>query len=109
MDIKTGRPDHIEDYLTKVRSGQWFGWSDSKNKIYANLIVHDGGSKPSESDCTAGLKALQDAWDLENDSYKSKRRAEYPSIADQLDDMYNNGFDAWKATIKATKDKYPKG
>ena len=109
MDIKTGRPDHIEDYLTKVRSGQWFGWSDSKNKIYANLIVHDGGSKPSESDCTAGLKALQDAWDLENDSYKSKRRAEYPSIADQLDDMYNNGFDAWKATIKTTKDKYPKG
>jgi hypothetical protein len=109
MRLPDGRPDHIEDYLIKVRAGQWFGWSDSKNKIYANLIVHDGGSKPSESDCTAGLKALQDAWDLENDSYKSKRRAEYPSIADQLDDMYNNGFDAWKATIKTTKDKYPKG
>jgi len=108
MDIKTGRPDHIEDYLTKVRSGQWFGWSDSKNKIYANLIVHDGGSKPSESDCTAGLKALQDAWDLENDSYKSKRREEYPSIADQLDDIYHNGIDGWKATIKAVKDKYTK-
>ena len=109
MRIPDGRPDHIEDYLIKVRTGQWFGWSDSKNKIYANLIVHDGGSKPSEADCIAGLKALQDAWDLENDSYKSKRRAEYPSIADQLDDMYNNGFDAWKATIKTTKDKYPKG
>ena len=104
-----GRPNHIEAYLVTVRTGQWFGWSDSKDKIYANLIVHDGGSKPSEADCTAGLKALQDAWDLENDSYKSKRRAEYPSIADQLDDMYNNGFDAWKATIKTTKDKYPKG
>ena len=109
MNFETGRPNHIEDYLMTVRIGQWFGWSDSKDKIYANLIVHDGGSKPSESDCTAGLKALQDAWDLENDSYKSKRRAEYPSIADQLDDMYNNGFDAWKATIKTTKDKYPKG
>jgi len=108
MDILTGRPDHIEDYLVRVRTGQWFGWSDSKNKIYANLIVHDGGSKPTESDCTNGLKALQDAWDLENDSYKSKRRAEYPSIVDQLDDIYNNGIDAWKATIKKTKDKYPK-
>ncbi len=107
MDIN-GRPDHIEDYLITVRTGQWFGWSDSKNKIYANLIVHDGGSKPTESDCTNGLKALQDAWDLENDSYKSKRRAEYPSIVDQLDDIYNNGIDAWKATIKAIKDKYPK-
>ena len=80
-----GRADHIEDYLITVRSGQWFGWSDSKNKIYANLIVHDGGSKPTESDCTNGLKALQDAWDLENDSYKSQRKAEYPSIEDQLD------------------------
>ena len=102
------RPTHIEDYLITVRKGQWFGWSDSKNKVYANLVVHDGGSKPSESDCTNGLKALQDAWDLENDSYKSKRKAEYPSIADQLDDIYHNGIDGWKATIKTTKDKYAK-
>ena len=102
------RPNHIENYLVTVRTGQWFGWSDSKNKIYANLIVHDGGSKPSESDCTNGLKALQDAWDLEHDSYKSNRRKEYPSIADQLDDIYHNGIDGWKATIKTTKDKYAK-
>ena len=103
-----GRPDHIEDYLCGVRTGQWFGWSDSKNKIYANLIVHDGGSKPTEKECTDGLAALQAAWDLENDSYKSQRRAEYPSIEDQLDDIYHNGIDAWKATIKTIKDKYPK-
>ena len=103
-----GRADHIEDYLVTVRTGQWFGWSDSSNKIYANLKVHDGGSKPSEADCTNGLKALQDAWDLENDSYKSKRRAEYPDYATQLDDIYHNGIDGWKATIKAIKDKYPK-
>ena len=63
MDITTGRPNHIEDYLVTVRTGQWFGWSDYKNKVYANLIVHDGGSKPSESDCTNGLSALQTAFD----------------------------------------------
>ena len=102
------KPIHIEDYLVTVRAGQWFGWSDYKNKVYANLIVHDGGTKPSESECIEGLKAMQNAWDLENDSYKSKRATEYPSIADQLDDIYNNGIDAWKATIKAVKDKYPK-
>jgi hypothetical protein len=107
MDIN-GKPNHIEDYLITVRTGQWFGWSDSKNKIYANLVVLDGGAKPSESDCTNGLKALQDAWDLENDSYKSKRRAEYPSVVDQLDDLYHNGIDGWKATIKSVKDKYTK-
>ena len=109
------RPTHIEDYLITVRTGQWFGWSDSKNKIYANLIVHDGGSKPTEADCTNGLKALQDAWDLENDSYKSKRRAEYPKLAEQFDLLYKdivagtvtiNG-DFAKA-IKAVKDKYTK-
>tara|TARA_B000000609_G_C24167998_1_gene348264 strand:+ start:865 stop:1191 length:327 start_codon:yes stop_codon:yes gene_type:complete len=104
------RPAHIEDYLITVRMGQWFGWSDSKNKIYANLIVHDGGTKPSESDCTNGLKALQDAWDLENDSYRSKRKEEYPDIGDQLDDLYKKGAfsDEMAAKIKTVKDKYPK-
>ena len=103
-----GRADHIEDYLCTVRLGQWFGWSDPSNKIYANLIVHDGGSKPTEKECTDGLAALQAAWDLENDSYKSQRRAEYPSIEDQLDTIYHSGVAGWKTTIKTIKDKYPK-
>tara|TARA_A100001388_G_scaffold232382_1_gene185000 strand:- start:47 stop:373 length:327 start_codon:yes stop_codon:yes gene_type:complete len=107
MDLK-GRADHIEDYLVSYRGGQWFGWSDSKNKIYANLIVHDGGSKPTEKECTDGLAALQAAWDAEFNSYKSKRRAEYPSIEEQLDKIYHSGIDAWKIDIKAIKDKYPK-
>ena len=102
------RPIHIEDYLVTVRAGQWFGWSDYKNKVYANLIVHDGGTKPSESECIEGLKAMQNAWDLENDSYKSKRKAEYPSIQEQLDKIYHSGVTGWKTTIKAIKDKYPK-
>lgn len=57
------RPIHIEDYLVTVRKGQWFGWSDSKNKVYANLIVHDGGSKPTEQECIDGLTALQTTFD----------------------------------------------
>ena len=52
MDIN-GRPNHIEDYLAQLHGGQWFGWSDSKNKVYANLVILDSSkSKPSESDCT---------------------------------------------------------
>ena len=43
------------------------------------------------------------------DQYKFDRENEYPSIVDQLDDIYHNGIDGWKATIKAVKDKYPKG
>jgi hypothetical protein len=102
------RPNHIEDYLATVRTGQWYGFSDPTNKIYANLIVHDGGTKPTEKECTDGLATLQATWDLENDSYKSQRKAEYPSIEDQLDDIYHNGVANWKTTIKAIKDKYPK-
>ena len=108
MDFLTGKPNHIEDYLVRVRSGTWFGFSDPSNKIYANLIVHDGGSKPTEKECTDGLAALQAEWELENNSYKSQRRAEYPDLVSQLDDIYHNGIDGWKTTIKAIKDKYPK-
>ena len=102
-----GRADHIEDYLVTVRTGQWFGWSDSKNKIYANLIVHDGGSKPSESDCTAGLAALQAAWDEKNKQYKLERvvgvgtTAGYESIANQLDQLYHDMKDG-KLGVAAT-------
>ena len=48
-----------------------------------------------------------EAW-VDPDEYKYKRASEYPSIVDQLDDIYHNGIDGWKTTIKATKDKYPK-
>ena len=40
--------------------------------------------------------------------YQRSRAAEYPSLADQLDKIYHEGIDAWKAEIKVIKDKYPK-
>jgi len=58
-----GRADHIEDFLVTVRTGQWFGWSDSKNKIYANLIMHKGDTPPTEQECTDGLAQLQADFD----------------------------------------------
>lgn len=42
------------------------------------------------------------------DGILQNRRNEYPSIPDQLDDIYHNGIDGWKASIKLIKDKYPK-
>ena len=102
-----GRADHIEDYLVTVRTGQWFGWSDSKNKIYANLIVHDGGSKPTESDINAGLSAMQSDWDEKNKQYKLERvigvgtTAGYESISNQLDQLYHDMKDG-KLGVAAT-------
>lgn len=40
--------------------------------------------------------------------YQRLRAEEYPSIEDQLDDLYHNGVDGWKASIQSVKDKYPK-
>ena len=107
MDFNTGRPNHIEDYLVELHTGQWFGWSDSKNKVYANLIIHDASKdKPTEQECTDGLAKMQSDFDAL--AYQRNRRSEYPSIVDQLDNIYHNGIDGWKTTIKAIKDKYPK-
>ena len=41
-------------------------------------------------------------------TYTEARAAEYPPLEEQLDKIYHSGVDAWKADIKAIKDKYPK-
>ena len=46
--------------------------------------------------------------DVIQPSYADLRRPEYPPIEDQLDKIYHSGVNAWKAQIKAIKDKYPK-
>jgi hypothetical protein len=66
----------------------------------------DGTTPISKADIQAKQAELQTAYD--NAEYQRKRAKEYPSMADQLDDIYHNGIDAWKATIKTIKDKYPK-
>ena len=66
----------------------------------------NGTTPISKADIEAKQVELQTAYDAKQ--YQRDRVAEYPSIVDQLDDIYHNGIDAWKATIKITKDKYPK-
>ena len=55
------------------------------------------------------LRKEQEQARLDALTYKENRAMRYPSFADQLDDLYHNGIDGWKTTIKAIKDKYPKG
>ena len=66
----------------------------------------NGTTPISKSDIIAKQVELQTAYDAKQ--YQRDRATAYPSMADQLDDIYHNGIDAWKATIKITKDKYPK-
>jgi hypothetical protein len=82
MDIN-GRPNHIEDYLVKLHTGQWFGWSDSKNKVYANLIIHDDSkSKPNESDCTSGLATMQSEYDTAETNAINKKASGKQKLLD---------------------------
>ena len=67
---------------------------------------HNGTTPISKADIEAKMVEVQADYDAKQ--YQRDRVKEYPSMADQLDDIYHNGIDAWKATIKTTKDKYPK-
>ena len=60
----------------------------------------------SKADIQTKINELQVEYDAKE--YQRQRANEYPSMADQLDDIYHNGIDGWKATIKVTKDKYSK-
>lgn len=58
------RPTNIEDFLCSLHDGQWFGWSDSKEKIYSNLVILDKTkTKPTKKECTDGLSKIQDDYD----------------------------------------------
>ncbi|WP_289145031.1 hypothetical protein [uncultured Sphingobium sp.] len=41
-------------------------------------------------------------------SYAEDRAAAYPSIEAQLDQLYHDGFEAWRATIADVKSRHPK-
>ena len=69
-------------------------WIDCPDNCKVGWLVVDGvATEPTEVD---------------NRTYDEKRASEYPTIANQLDDIFHNGIDGWKATIQVTKDKYPK-
>ena len=86
--------------------------SDAQVSISAEDINqiswHDGNpTNITNEQILAKQAELQAAYDAKQ--YQRDRAVEYPTWQDQLDDIYHNGIDGWKATIKTTKDKYPKG
>ena len=128
MDIQTGRFDHIEDILVKLHRGQWFGWSDSQNKVYANLIIHDKiwddtytgngheeglidnpHSKPTQEFLESELQRMQDEFDAQG--YARDRIGAYPSWQEQMDMQYHDAVDGtttWQDAVQAVKDANPK-
>jgi hypothetical protein len=89
----------ICEAILKIKSDAQVSVSGS-NIDTCTITWHDGNPTSITKD---QIKAK-----INETAYMDKRAKEYPTIEDQLDDIYHNGIDGWKATIKATKDKYPK-
>ena len=103
-----GRYNHIEDVLADLHRGQWFGWSDSKNKVYENLVIHDDTKdRPTEKELTDALKKQQVDWDAKE--YARNRQFEYPDWGVQLNKIYDDGIAKWKSEmVDPIKAKWPK-
>jgi len=96
--VVNGEPSNQAEYESQVKYIS--GADENGTAIYKDTQDF------TWSQVSAKKAELQTAYD--NNEYQRKRADEYPSIADQLDDIYHNGVDGWKATIKSTKDKFPK-
>lgn len=75
---------------------------------YENLIWFDENElpPPTEEELQVEIERLQAEY--EYNQYQRDRAFAYPSIQDQLDTLYHQGYDGWKASISEVKNKYPK-
>ena len=106
MDLN-GRYNHIEDVLVYKHTGQWFTWSDTKNKVYENIVLIDKTKTiPSKKELTDAL-AKQQA-DFDALEYARKRKAEYPSIEECVHAILDDDLTALQEKRQAVKTKYPK-
>jgi hypothetical protein len=82
-------------------------WSLNEPFTYEDLIWKDAVlKKPSKELVMAEYEKIKAEY--ESKQYQRDRQKAYPSISDQLDTLYHGGFDAWKETIDAVKNQYPK-
>jgi len=98
-------PIDICSALHSLRPGsQWSVHGQS----YDGLVWDDSNElpPPTEEEVNQEIERLQQEW--ENNQYQRDRASAYPSIQDQLDTLYHQGYDGWKLVINEVKNKYPK-
>ena len=85
------RPETLEDYLTKLHNGQWFGFSNPNEKTYANLIIHDSSkTKPTEQECIDGLAQLQADYDqaiIDRENKKASAKQKLQDLGLTVDEI----------------------
>jgi hypothetical protein len=78
-------------------------------KLYSNVVYINNEIPYDVNDNVVTIdNALVEA-EAAKYAYITQRQQEYPSIVDQLDTLYHEGYEGWKAKIETIKNKYPKG
>lgn len=91
--LVTLRPGAEWSIVGDTYEGLW--WSDNNDL-----------PPPTEEEINQEIERLQQEY--ERNQYQRDRAKEYPSIEDQLDALYHQGYDGWKVMIDEVKNKYPK-
>lgn len=93
----------ITEALQNIRPGsKWY----VENNTYEGItwLPENTQTKPSKAEVEQEISRLESL------KYRQQRAAEYPSLGDQLDDLFKAGMFSAEMTaqIQAVKDKYPK-
>ena len=76
--------------------------------LYSNVVkILEDTPYDADNNVVAVDAATVNAW-VSPTQYARDRASAYPPITDQLDTIYHEGIDAWKAVITAVKEEYPK-
>jgi len=82
-------------------------WNPVSSSVWKEIVARWGEEAyADETQRTEKTAVLEAEWTAAQ--YGRSRAKAYPSIAEQLDQIYHEGIDAWKETIAAVKAEHPK-
>lgn len=81
-------------------------WIINGNSYDGIIWLDENESKPTQQEVIEETQKLQQQYEL--NEYQRLREKKYPSIIDQLDLLYHQGYEGWKSEIQKVKDQYPK-
>lgn len=101
-------PEYIKpEYVQAIKSLRPNSAFEIEYNKYETLKWYDESiAPPTEEEIKVEYEKL--IRDFESKEYYRLRGLTYPSVVEQLDIMYHEGFEGWRAKIQEIKDRYPK-
>jgi hypothetical protein len=95
---------NLPEALLSIRPGAM--WTLNGVTYEGLTWLDEKQTKPTAEEVEQELNRLISIYN--DNQYQRDRADAYPSIEDQLDTLYHQGYDGWKASISAIKNKFPK-